>query len=325
MHPDRDSVRPRPVVLFVGGFGRSGSTLVERVIEATPQAVSLGEVVHLWKRGVLEDELCGCGTPFSQCPFWTRVGERAFGGWANVDVAEVLALHDAVDRQRRILRTLRPRTEAARAEILRYTAYYRAVYDAVAEITGAEVVVDSSKHGSLAVALGNDTEIDLRVLHLVRDSVAVAYSWSKEVSRPETQGQDEMVRYSSVRASALWASNNLLVQLARIARTPVRRLRYEDFVRAPSVSLRSVWRDLELPGDYEPLIEAGVGVDLERGHSIGGNPMRFTEGPLVIRPDEAWRTAMPAGRRRTVKLLTAPVRLWLGYLGRRGGRPRANR
>lgn len=329
MHLDRDSDRraplARPAVLFVGGFGRSGSTLVERVIEATPQAVSLGEVVHLWKRGIVEDELCGCGTRFSTCPFWTSVGDRAFGGWSKVDVAEVMALHDAVDRQRRILRTLRPRTPEARAEILRYTAYYRAVYDAVAEVTGAEVVVDSSKHGSLAVALGNDPQIDLRVLHLVRDSVAVAYSWSKEVSRPETGGKDEMVRYSTLRASALWTSNNLLVQLARVARTPVHRMRYEDFVRAPSASLSRMWRALALPGEFEPVIQSGVGIDLERGHSIGGNPMRFTEGPLVIRPDEAWRTAMAAGPRRTVKLLTAPTRLWMGYVGRQEKAPQATR
>lgn len=322
MHPDRETRRPLqpagPAVLFVGGFGRSGSTLVERVIEAAPQAVSLGEVVHLWRRGILEDELCGCGTAFSACPFWTAVGDKAFGGWSEVDVDEVLALHDAVDRQRRILRTLRPRGAAARDQILRYTSHYRAVYEAAAAVSAADVVVDSSKHGSLAVALGNDRRIDLRVLHLVRDSVAVAYSWSKEVGRPETQGEAEMVRYSTVRASVLWMSNNLLVQLARV-RTPVHRMRYEDFVHAPSAALRRTWSALRLPGEYEPEISAGVGVELERGHSIGGNPMRFREGPLVIRPDEAWRTAMPARPRRLVKLLTFPVRAWYGYLGRRRG------
>lgn len=317
MHPDPEHGESRrPQVLFVGGFGRSGSTLVERVIEATPQAVSLGEVVHLWQRGIIDDELCGCGEHFSRCPFWSAVGEEAFGGWARVDVSQVLALHDAVDRQRRVLRTLRPLTSAARAEILRYTAFYRAVYDAAAIVSGADVVVDSSKHGSLAVALGNDSQIDLRVLHLVRDSVAVAYSWSRDVSRPETQGKDTMVRYSSGLASALWMSNNLLVQLARVARTPVFRLRYEDFVRTPAGSLRQMWRELALVGEFDAEILPGVGVTLERGHSIGGNPMRFKEGPLVIRPDEAWRAAMPARQRRTVKLLTAPVRAWLGYIRR---------
>lgn len=303
-----------PTILFIGGFGRSGSTLVERVIDSTPQAVSLGEVVHLWRRGVIEDELCSCGEPFSKCAFWTEVGDRAFGGWAGVDVERVTALHDAVDRQRRFLRTLRPTSVRARDEILQYTAYYRAVYRAAAEVAGADIVVDSSKHASLALALSNDREIDLRVLHLVRDSVAVAHSWSKEVQRPETRERGEtMVRYSSARASALWMSNNVLVQAARLVRTPVDRVRYEDFVRDPLGTLRETWRVLSLPGGFDLDISPGTGIELPRGHSIGGNPMRFKEGPVIIRSDEAWREAMPRRQRRLVSLLTAPVRIWLGY------------
>lgn len=303
-----------PTVLYVGGFGRSGSTLVERVVEAAPQAVSLGEVVHLWRRGVVENELCGCGEPFDRCPFWTAVGERAFGGWSMLDVDRILALQREVDRQRHVPRTLRPFSRRTRAAMRRYTGYYRAVYEAAASVSGAEIVVDSSKHASTAAVLANDPGIDLRVLHLVRDSVAVAYSWSKEVSRPETADRGEgMTRYSSSRASLLWSSNNLLVALVRLARRPVERLRYEDFVRNPSHALRRVWRRLDLPGDFTPRIEQGVGVELERGHSIGGNPMRFREGPVVIRVDDAWRTAMPARQRRHVALLTAPLRLWLGY------------
>ena len=36
--------------------------------------------------GIVDDDLCGCGKPFHACPFWTAVGERAFGGWSQVDV-----------------------------------------------------------------------------------------------------------------------------------------------------------------------------------------------------------------------------------------------
>lgn len=316
-HRREDREDGDPTVLYIGGFGRSGSTLVERVAEATPQAVSLGEVVHLWQRGVIENELCGCGTPFSECAFWREIGDRAFGGWATLDVHRVLQLQRAVDRQRHVLRTLRPMSSRVRGDILRYTDYYRAVYAAAREVSGADIVVDSSKHASLAIVLGNDPRLDLRVLHLVRDSVAVAYSWSKEVNRPETADRAEgMTRYSSVRASTLWSSNNVLAALARVTGTPVARLRYEDFVAAPSPSMRRVWKKLRLPGDFEPEIGAGVGVELARGHSIGGNPMRFREGPTVIRPDDGWRTAMATRDRVAVKVLTAPLRAWLGYLAR---------
>lgn len=303
-----------PVVLFVGGFGRSGSTLVERVLDSSPTVMSLGEVVHLWRRGVLEDELCECGTKFSSCPFWVEVGDRAFGGWSKVDIGTVLALHDSVDRQRRVLRTLRPVSIRQRETILQYTAYYSAVYRAAAATSGADIVVDSSKHASLALALSNDRQIDLRVMHLVRDSVAVAYSWSKEVNRPETAERgDSMVRYSVGRASMLWASNNLMIQLARLVRVPIHRMRYEDFVQAPTGVLRRMWEELDLPGGFDTTITPGVGIQLERGHSIGGNPMRFDSAPLVIRSDQAWRESMPVKQRRAVKLLTAPLRAWLGY------------
>lgn len=305
-----------PAVLYIGGFGRSGSTLVERVVQAAPQAVSLGEVVHLWKRGVVGDEPCGCGVAFSECPFWRAVGERAFGGWNALDVDDVLALHDVVDRQRHVWKTTRP-VGATRAALLRYAEYYRAVYRAAAEHSGADIVVDSSKHASLAVALSNDPQIDLRVLHLVRDSVAVAYSWSKEVKYDVVgDGHRNMPRFSASRASALWMSNNALVQLVRVVGTPTYRLRYEDFVRAPTAAVQDIWRVLELPGSYDIDLSQEGGVAVERGHSIGGNPMRFKPGPLVIKADEVWRKEMPKKQRRIVKALTFPVRSSFGYIGR---------
>lgn len=304
-----------PAVLFIGGFGRSGSTLVERVVQAAPQAISLGEVVHLWRRGIIGDELCGCGAKFSECAFWVSVGDTAFGGWDEVDVQEILALHDALDRQRHVWKTTRA-FGSTREALLRYASYYRAIYRAAAEVAGSEIIVDSSKHASLAVALSNDPQLDLRVLHLVRDSVAVAYSWSKEVSYVSGNGARNMRRYSAPRASTLWMSNNALVQLVRITGKPVYRLRYEDFVRAPLASLQDMWAALRLPGAYEIDLLRDGGVTVERGHSIGGNRMRFKPGPVVIRADEAWRTAMPKKQQAIVRTLTFPLRSTFGYVGR---------
>ncbi len=68
-------------VLFLGGLGRSGTTLLERILGELPGVTPLGEVVHLWQRGIRADEKCGCGVRFAACPFWQRVGEHAFGGY----------------------------------------------------------------------------------------------------------------------------------------------------------------------------------------------------------------------------------------------------
>src|SRR5713101_2080953 len=53
----------RPRILYLGGLGRSGSTLIERLLGELPGVCAVGEVVHMWRRGVVEGERCGCGEP----------------------------------------------------------------------------------------------------------------------------------------------------------------------------------------------------------------------------------------------------------------------
>ena len=54
-------------VLYIGGFGRSGSTLVERILGQLPGFCSAGEIVFLWQRGLIDGQLCGCGVPVPEC------------------------------------------------------------------------------------------------------------------------------------------------------------------------------------------------------------------------------------------------------------------
>ena len=56
--------------------------------------------MHLWHRGVIEGERCGCGEAFPDCPFWAKVGAVAFDGWGNVDPGRVIRLRNRVDRAR---------------------------------------------------------------------------------------------------------------------------------------------------------------------------------------------------------------------------------
>ena len=309
-----------PTVVYIGGFGRSGSTLLERLLGEVSGVACLGEVIHLWERGVVRNELCGCGTTFHDCRFWSAVGERAFGSWTDRHATSVRQLHDAVDRQRRIpLTMLRWTRRNSRMQLARYATAYSSIYSAAAALTGADVLVDSSKHASLAFALTHSTQIDLRVIHLVRDPVAVAHSWSKTVRRPEAEDADDelMARFSPAKASALWTSNNLFLQLLRTRHVPVTRLRYEDLARQPQRAIAQAWAQLDLPGSPDLPITGHHTVKLNPIHSVAGNPMRFTTGELAIEPDEAWRTDMPAGQRRLVASMTWPMRAWYGYTGRR--------
>lgn len=306
-------VRPQdgPTVVFIAGFGRSGSTLLERLLGETPGVTCLGEVVHLWERGLTNDERCACGEPFSTCPTWTAIGERAFGGWAMVDARRVLRLRGLVDRQRRLPLTASPiMTRTTRQALVEYAGYYRAIYQAAAALTGSSVIVDSSKHVSLAFALSHDVDIDLRIVHLVRDARAVAYSWSREVERPEAVAEgDLMPQYSASVSSRRWITSNVLADSLRLRGLPVTRVRYEDLVHEPEKTLTALARALALP--VQPTLSLdGADVILGPSHSVAGNPMRFVTGPITLRFDDAWTRDMPARDRRLVATLTAPVQRW---------------
>ena len=218
-------------VVFVGGMGRSGSTLLERLLGELPEACSLGEVVHLWQRGLVDNERCGCGCPFYECPFWRAVGVRAFGGWDQLEPTQVLALRGSVDRTRFVPRLLRGQLAAEQhARLLRYVELYHRLYAAVAAQTGCSIVVDSSKHASLAACLRWGLPAELRIVHVVRDPRAVADAWLKHRLRPEataTSPEQVMARTNPARTAVHWSAQNLAFSGLAARGIPTRQVRYE--------------------------------------------------------------------------------------------------
>jgi UDP-N-acetylglucosamine transferase subunit ALG13 len=302
----------RPVtVLYLGGQGRSGSTLLERAVGQLPGVVNVGELVHLWERGVRDDERCGCGEAFSRCEFWRKVGERGFGGWDRLDIDAVIRLRYQVDRNRYAPLLARPGVSPRyHLRQRRFADLLGRLYTAIADVSGAEVVVDSSKHGSYAWLLRQVPGVDLRVLHVVRDSRAVAFAWAKEsVERPEAPGSFMPV-YGPWRSSTYWNAQNALLEALP---GPSRVVRYEDFVADPVVSLRRAAELLDHdPAEADSLVD-GHRMHLATAHTVAGNPMRFTTGDVTIRNDDAWQSAMPVGRQRLVTTLTTPLRQRYGY------------
>jgi UDP-N-acetylglucosamine transferase subunit ALG13 len=308
--------RGRARVVFLGGIGRSGSTLLETLLATTPDVVAVGETVHLWQRGILEDDLCACGEPFLSCPFWTDVGRRAFDGWSSSLARQALVLQAEVDRTRDVPLTYRsPGWGLRSAQARRYSRLYRDIYCAALAVSGADVVVDNSKHVSLAAVLSGDDDIDLRVVQVVRDPQEVADSWSKEVRRPESRSGADMARTSRARIAGRWTVQNALFGLVG-RRVPILRVAYEDLVDDPSGVVARVRAFADLPPAAAPVDAAGT-FQRPLVHSVSGNPMRFESGPLVVsrRRDDPQRSPADV---RVVRLLTAGLQAW--YSRGRSGR-----
>lgn len=304
-----------PRVLYIAGWGRSGSTLLDRMLGQVPGVCSTGEVRDIWQRGGIENRLCGCGAPFRDCEVWRAVGESAFGGWDQLDLAAMQDLRLRLDRPWSPPRVLGSKlTPDLDADVVRYVEHLGRLYRAIAEVTGARLIVDSSKIPTYALLLRQIEGIDLRVLHLVRDPRGVVFSWQKQVVRADGGGRDEMVRYASASASARYAYYNVLSRGLRTLGLPYRLLRYEDLLAAPRAVVARVlaFGGIATPGDTLAFLRDAE-ADLGPNHTVDGNPMRLQQGPVLLRADDAWRREMAPARRAMVSVLTAPLLAAYGY------------
>ncbi|MGB0100790.1 MAG: sulfotransferase [Nocardioides sp.] len=310
---------PSTRVLYVGGTGRSGSTVLANVLGQIPGLVSVGEVRFLWERGIEQDRLCGCGRHFTDCPFWTEVLTRALGPG---DHEAVAARMQAALAERTRMRGLpgllvrrgeRPATDEVGDLLGR-------VYDAIADVSGAGVVVDSSKLPTYAALLGDVSTVDLQVLHLVRDPRAAAHSWRRRKHQPDLGSSAMMERRGAVKSAVLWRVwNGALERLCRERGIDHRLQNYESFVADPRNETRRLLRrfDLVAPERVDDLLDAvfaGPGVvRLDGNHTVAGNPSRHEHGLVALVPDEEWRSRLGTADRRAVSALTWPTLRHYGY------------
>jgi len=281
--------------------------------------VAVGELREIWQRGCMENRPCGCGLAFAECPFWAEVGQRAFGGWDRLELTSVLRLRYELDRGWNTPRLLAGRRSLARNPRVReYARILGALYGAIGAAAGATVGVDSGKlpsHGLLAAAVPG---LDVRVLHLVRDSRGVTFSWQKQMRNPTgSGGEDLMERYGTLSSAARYVFYNELTTLASSG-VPFLRVRYEDFVAAPRPALERMLGHAGVRGADLSFVR-GDELLLQPNHSVDGNPMRFSVGATRLRVDDEWTRAMSAGDRTWVTALTLPLLLAYGYPLRPGG------
>jgi hypothetical protein len=307
---------PAPVpVLFVGGWGRCGSTLLDMLLGQVPGLFSAGEIREIWLRGCAENRPCGCGVAFLDCPFWSKVGEQAYGGWDALDLDDLLATRYSADRPWGVpgllAPQLRPRLDPA---LSRYLDALARLYHAIRDVSGASVVIDSSKIPSHALLLRRLDAVDLRVVHLVRDSRGVAYSCQKRVEKRVTTGSPTLLpRYGPLGASVRYALHNGLTVLLGPLGVPYMLLRYEDVLEDPAQRLRDVLAHAGHPANDELTFLDHDQALLASNHMVEGNPVRFASGTLKLRRDEQWRSGLSRADRTAVTILTFPFLTRYGY------------
>lgn len=298
-------------VISIAGSDRSGSTLLDTILGTVEGFFSAGELRYLWERGVLDERMCGCGEPIPECAIWATVLA------AVPDMATRQFATDMVD-DLRILRTryapfamaplTRDRFVGRLADVI---AAFGRVLTATREVTGSRVIVDSSKRPLYTFMLSRIPDVELTVIHVVRDPRAVAHSrnrYKRQLDSTEVRG---MTQARPARSAISWAMWNIGVRslARRLPRYEV--IRYEDLIAQPAATVSRILDIAGVSDAATPFID-GDTVDLQPNHTVSGNPSRFTTGAIELRLDSAWQHDMRPFDRRLVTALTLP---WLRRYG----------
>jgi hypothetical protein len=173
----------------------------------------------------------------------------------------------------------------------------KALAASILQVTGTTVFFDASKTPAIIRHLCRDPEIDLRVVHLVRDVRGT--SLSRRKNRGETNWR---------RTVSLWvrANCNIERQLRRLPADRSIRIRYEDLCRAPQVTLDRFFEFCGLEPHAMPLNFSTL------EHHVVGNRMRLSKvGQISL--DEDWRRTLTSDEQAHAWNLAGPLHVRYGY------------
>ena len=303
-------------ILYIAGYGRSGSTILDNVLGQVDGFFTVGELRYIWDRGIQKNWTCGCEQAFRNCEFWTPILDSEFGENQLYVAKKMLGYRDPLNRMGGYLRGLSPRDIPPSEPYGReeFITNLKRLYSAVFEVTGAEVIIDSSKWPSYGRYLSEMSGVDLRVIHLVRDPRAVAFSWRrKKAYDPYLPVPEPVRRLPVIRAAVEWMIWNRAAERLIPPRTNgYLPLRYEDFARDPKMTVRSILQFVGEPRKEDPFVN-GNSVELGQNHCVAGNPVRFRRGRVNIVLDEEWRSELTPLHGLIVRATTQRLMRKYGY------------
>jgi hypothetical protein len=264
-------------LIYVAGYGRSGSTLFGRLLAQRDGVLDLGEVAFSTPHLGSKSRRCICGEAVADCPVWCCVPAQA------VDQDPL------------------PANPESHARVL----------ETVFSETPHDIVVDSSKTARnqplRPFRLLSRLSIPMTVIHLVRDPRGVFWSILKDRQRGD--GEPSHIRRLALaaRVSAAWWLANISADLFRLVHGRTVLMHYERALRrGPPEALQPLLGPMPLEG--QPL-------DYTSGnhHAVAGNRMRRRRQD-VVRLDDSWRENLDADVSGLIFAMCLPLMLRYGLL-----------
>lgn len=238
-------------IVFIASLSHSGSTLLDLILGGHSRFIGLGEIRQVLDLESLEREkiskvVCSCTHTMEECVFWGKAVSK--------------------------LRSSRELSPEAR---------YQIILETFSHIFGKDCIpVDSSKYNSSLRMLHTDPNIDLRVLHLIRDVRSFTISHIDNQKRKPREHK----KRSPFHYFRKWYSGNKKIQNFLEANNISHfQLGYEELCLHPAVMTEKICHYL---GEQPEL--SMLAIENSRSHNVLGNRMHRQSHKLKLLYDIRW-------------------------------------
>src|SRR5205807_5107421 len=260
--------RPRVRVLYIAGAPHSGSTILANSLCEVDGVFPTGELWLLCRQLATGQLVCGCRAKLDECDIWKPIAAEISSSLKPLDGDAINRALLANTRIRHFPRLLLSRwlgrpTPFRTLDGGRYSL--GSLYRAVQQRTGAAVVIDTSKVPAFACFLEEEPDVELYVLHFIRDPRGAVKSWADWWMRTTGMG----VHRAAVYTSLLWLATHAFTELAWSRRSRYLMARYEDFASDPTALLERILNFLAMEAT-PPMDPVNRGVYLHTNHTVYG-------------------------------------------------------
>lgn len=321
----------RPLVAYISAASHSGSTLLAMLLNAHDDVCTVGEL-KLGNLGNASVYRCSCRSLIDDCSFWNSVADRMNrhrGSFAICDSGTDL---NAVQSRyaRALLKPLcrSPAGELVRDGLLALSPAWRKylpawerrnkdLVEAVASVSGARVIVDSSKTGLRLKYLSRIPDLQVKVIRLVRDGRAVALTYMDadnfaDARDPSLRGGGSGKRVTKKldmrRSAEEWRRSNEEAENVTgiVGAENVIQVHYESLCSDPGRTLNEIAAFLGLESDPD----FSRFRDFE--HHVVGNGMRLDDSNEIVL-DERWRNVLQSDDLDTFGRVAGDLNALYGY------------
>lgn len=264
----------RPTIVYIAGYGRSGSTILDIILGDKEKFFSAGELAYLFEEWGNQKRKCSCGSRYENCPVWGAVSTSI-----NYSLETAGKIVREVEERKSVVDIFRNYAPGDKELINDYINIQTSLFD-ILSAHGARYIVDSSKTAKNAywrpVTLQLLAGFDVKVIHLYRPLIDTL----KSILKGSNWGYEGYVKNKKtrlLRSIIGWTIANIGARKIRkyLGKENCLFVHYKKMRKNPSITFNRLGEFLG--EDFSEIVQKVIrGESFEVAHNVGGNRLRLS-------------------------------------------------